>query len=271
MTSQHQDKIAESRTLACSFLVLNAISATVDFFAGGSDGLTLGGDGSRPLPFDSTITIAGQTIESVPAVGVSLVVQLLFMAFCVLILKTYQNRQAQGLVFYAFTCLGVASLFFVQIVFFVPVMWLLMGRNMMALTPRMVAASLLGTALPYWFVLAYFVLMGDVTPLGRHFAFFIAVGADSCRALPSPPLIGSLLFFILLIIIAVFCTTYYFRNSYKDNINVRMRIEMTISLTTANVIFAVLQPQHLMLLSGVMIVMVSALIAHCRTLHGSSR
>lgn len=268
MPRQHQNHIAEGRVLVASFFVLNVIAAAADIIAGGSDGMTM-----RALPFNAAVTVADTTIDSVPAVGVSLIVQLLYIAFGTLLFKTYQDRQAQGRVFYAFTCLGIAGLFFVQIVFFVPVMWLLMGRNMMALTPRMVVASLLGIALPYWIALAYFVAVADPEPLVQHLAALGYFGrvADFTAVTVSLPAVSSTVLFILLTVIAALCTAHYLNNSYKDNINVRMRIEMAVSATLATVIFCVLQPQHLYALTGMMTVTTSTLVAHYTTLHGSTR
>lgn len=266
MALQHQNKIAENGAFVVAFVVLNAIAIAADIAAGGGAMTTVA------WPFGQVVVIASATLSSVPVVATSLLVQLLYIASFVLLLKTYQDNQSQGTVFYAFASLGLASLFFVQIMFFVPVMWLLMGRNMMALTPRMAAASLLGLALPYWFALTYFVLTADLSPLTQHLAALghmqppgLAVATETTAA------VARTLLFVLLTVAAALCTAYYLRNSHKDNINVRMRIEMTIGATLATVVAAALQPCHLPMLLGMMTVTTSALIAHDITLYGSPR
>ena len=48
------------------------------------------------------------------------VVQFCVVATYLILFKCYQNKRSQGLVFYAFFFIGIASIFFIQILYFVP-------------------------------------------------------------------------------------------------------------------------------------------------------
>ena len=50
-----------------------------------------------------------------------------FILFYLSLLRSYQDKRAPGIAFYSFACLGIASLFFVQILYFVPFLWILMA------------------------------------------------------------------------------------------------------------------------------------------------
>ena len=54
------------------------------------------------------------------------VVTLCFIAFTLLIWNGYQDRQSTGRTFYAFACLGIASMEFVQILYYLPILWAMM-------------------------------------------------------------------------------------------------------------------------------------------------
>ena len=77
-------------------------------------------------------------------------VQLLFIGFLLLFFRCYQDKRAAGTVFYAYTMLGVASLFFVQVLYFVPITWILLRTNIMAGNVRTLSASIIGLLMPYW-------------------------------------------------------------------------------------------------------------------------
>ena len=77
------------------------------------------------------------------------IVQLCFIAFYLSLFKAYQNPRATGWVYYAFFAIGMASVVFIQILYFVPIMWILMIFNILAFGSRSFVASLLGLITPF--------------------------------------------------------------------------------------------------------------------------
>ena len=96
-------------------------------------------------------------------------VQLCLITFYTIIFHTYQDKEAPGLTFYAFLCLGIASVLFVQVLFFVPFLWLLIGFKMMAFSFRMFCASLIGLLTPYWFLAPMSLFTGHFDAFVAHF------------------------------------------------------------------------------------------------------
>ena len=70
--------------------------------------------------------------------------------FYLIIFHTYQNKNATGVVFHAFLCIGIASLFFIQILYFLPLLWFIMGTLLVSLHKKTFFASIIGILTPYW-------------------------------------------------------------------------------------------------------------------------
>ncbi len=191
------------------------------------------------------------------------IVQLAFISFFLNIFRAYQNPKAMGWVFYAFMAIGIGSVVFVQILFFLPLFWILMATNILVFNGRTFFASLLGVLAPYWFVGAYYVYMGQPLVLVEHFielAQFSPI--TTITQLDSHRIIT--LFFVL--ILAVVGSTHFLMYSFQDKIRTRMLYEMLITIDTACFIFIILQPQHIDPLLGMSIVTTSPLIGHCLAL-----
>ena len=54
------------------------------------------------------------------------IVAMCFIAFYLIIWNSYQDKRSAGWTFYAFTCIGLASMVFIQIGYFLPILWLMM-------------------------------------------------------------------------------------------------------------------------------------------------
>lgn len=186
------------------------------------------------------------------------VVQLCLVAAYLLLSRCYQDRYAQGTVFYAFLCIGVASVFFIQIMFLVPVLWVLLAVNLMALSWRNFWASLLGLLTPWWFLSGYYVFVGNpaaipayVVDIARFDIPFQNVELDLHRMAT----------FAFVSVIALTGIIHYLRNSYKDKIRTRMIYEMLITMTCALFAFIILQPRHFDMLLPMFTVSAGVLIA----------
>src|SRR5574344_344953 len=96
-------------------------------------------------------------------VSVMVILSLIF------VFQAYQNKKATGLVFYSFVAISIASIFFVQILYFVPILWILLFTNIMAGSWRTFMASILGLIAPYWFASGYYIYEDNIDGFIGHF------------------------------------------------------------------------------------------------------
>ena len=191
------------------------------------------------------------------------VVQLCYILFYLFFFKAYQDKKAAGYIFYAFLWLGIASLFFVQILFIVPVLWILLFANILAGSFRTFAATLLGLIAPYWVAAGYLLYQGDIEPLFNHFEAFTRFAFPFPYHTLPPERIA---FFAFLVLVATVGTVHFLRKSFLDKIKTRMVYEALIVTDITAAAFLVLQPQHYDALIRLIIVTTSPLIGHFITL-----
>ena len=55
------------------------------------------------------------------------IIELAFIAACMFLFNAYQNPRGSGAVFYAFAMIGISSIFFVQILYYVPLLWFVLS------------------------------------------------------------------------------------------------------------------------------------------------
>lgn len=212
-----------SRTVSCSFLIMSTMSVFI-----------------------------------LPSIEVN-VTQVALIGFYLYFLKSYQDQTASGWVFYAFFFIGIASIAFVQTLFFVPILWVLLATSILAFSARTFFASILGIAAPYWFVGAYYVYRGDIGFFERHFTELIQLGPAFNLTLLDEHRIVTGIFILLLALLGTIHFTLY---SYQDKIRTRMVYESFITLDLCFFVFMVLQPQHFDRLLAMTIVTTSPLIGH---------
>jgi hypothetical protein len=180
-------------------------------------------------------------------------------AFILLLFLTYQDKEAAGLTYYAFLFLGVGSIAYIHVLFFLPLIWLLMMTHTMSLSWRTWMASLLGLLTPYWFYIPWIIYQRDYSAITNHFMaltvfeepFNLYGITDSQKAS-----LG------LVILLAIIGTTHYIRKSYLDKIRIRMFYGFFIFMDLAALLFLLLQPQHFNAMLLLMIVNTSPLVAH---------
>lgn len=184
---------------------------------------------------------------------------LLWTLFLLFFFSSYQDKGASGSVFYAFVCLGIASVLFVQTLFFVPVMWLAMQSYLMSMGRRTLAASVVGLLMPYWFILGFLLFRGDLSFLASHFAGIAEFGMPFDFAAVT----GSCwISFALLVLLSLVGTVHYVRNSNKDKIRTRMFCETIVTTNLTVILFILLQPVYFTLLLPVLVITSSVLISH---------
>lgn len=187
------------------------------------------------------------------------VVQTMFVMFYLSLMRSYQDKHAPGIVFYSFASLGIASLFFVQILYFVPFLWILMATNLMAFSHKMFWASIIGVIAPYWFAAGYYAYIDELPALADHFVQLTQFGQILDYTVLDVHEIAT---FAVVALLALIGIVHYLRNSYLDKIRTRMMFEMFITVDLLAVLFVLLQPQHFNTLLPVIIVNTSCLYAH---------
>lgn len=187
------------------------------------------------------------------------IVSMCFVAFYLALCNAYQDKKATGYVLWAFAAIGVASIVWIQILLFIPVLWVLTATNILAMSLRTFVTSILGVIMPYWFLSAYYIYIGDIMPIVDHIAtianfepLFIYKNCSINDFLP-------LCFIILL---AITGSIHFLRTSYKDKIRTRMIYEMFITMSVATIVLILLQPQHANIATHMLIISTAPLIGH---------
>lgn len=185
--------------------------------------------------------------------------QMGLIVFFIFLLHAYQDGHAAGWVFYAFATLSLASIPFVNILYLVPLLWIILGTNIMALTPRTFLSSLLGLMVPYWFIGAYAVVFQHLDWFALHF---------QTLAQPGPLFDLSILndhqamTFIFLMIITALGSVHFLIYSYQDKIRTRMIYEMFITLSISCMALMLVFPSLFNGFMSLAIVVIAPLIGH---------
>lgn len=187
------------------------------------------------------------------------IVQACFIAFYLFLFSAYQDSRAVGRVFYAFLMLGIASTMFVQTLFFVPVVWVLLSTNIMVRSFRVYIASIFGLMVPYWFLLAYYFYIGQAELLPEHFAQIAEFG--EIAAWGSMPL-SHVVTAVYVAVLSVAGMVHFRLNNYKDKIRTRMLFEIFSVMSLCAILFIILQPQHVDYLLAMLIVSTAPMIGH---------
>lgn len=187
------------------------------------------------------------------------IVQLCIIGFYLSLFHAYQDKRAPGWVFYAFMSVSLASIVWVQMLYYVPLLWILLATNILAFSGRTFWASVLGLALPYWCLLAFHLLNGDLQPLADHFSKLAVFGPiariDSLNG-------NECLAMAFVAVLSLTGIIHFVRNSYRDKIRTRMLYEMFITMVVVTMVFMVLQPQHSEKIMGILIVSAAPLTGH---------
>lgn len=185
--------------------------------------------------------------------------QLLVVAAYLILFQSYQNRQAIGIAYYGFLMLGLASLACPHILYFIPLIWLLMATNLLALSCRTWFASLLGLLTPYWFICGWLAYQHDFSPLIAHFLplveFQFPIRHTSLG-------MNVLMTCGVLAICTVTGIIHFIRKSSYDSIRIRLLYGFFIWMNLFAFALLAFQPQHYDILLRIIIINTAPLIAH---------
>lgn len=187
-------------------------------------------------------------------------VALCSVASILCLFNSYQDGASAGWIYYGFMFWGIFSLFNLHVVFFVPVLWILMATSLYSMSFRNFIASLLGLITPYWFCMVWVIYCCDYHIALNHFSSLLQYCPIADLSYLSVPQWLSLSLFTLLGGVGAL---HYLFNRYEDKIRNRMLYDFLIVVAMACLAFIILQPIHFNCLIWIMAVAVSPLIAHC--------
>ncbi len=194
------------------------------------------------------------------------VVQLCCLVFLLFIFHAYQDKEAVGLVFYAFMSIGIASIAAVQILWLLPLLVLLVARPLYAMSAKGASAILLGIATPYWIMLPYLIYIGETGAMADHFAPLADAGQFFDYSVVT---LGLLVEYVIILGLAVTGWVHYIRTAYKDKIRTRMFLNTFAAISFAVMLLILATPVSAHFLMPVLVVGVSPLAAHFFTLTGT--
>lgn len=185
--------------------------------------------------------------------------QLCAVASYLILFQSYQDKAAAGLTYYGFLCIGLTSLTFVHILYFVPFLWILMLSCLQSLSLRTFFASLLGIITPYWLGICWLVYQGRLPLLVDHLASLIRFHTSFDFSILNNSQTTTFAFVILLALIGA---VHYFRTYYSDKIRTRQLFVIFIWIDLLTVAFICLQPQYYDPLIRILIINTAPLTGH---------
>ena len=188
---------------------------------------------------------------------------LLFWVAAMLILfSTYQDHQAVGRVFYAFVFLSAASIVFVQSLWLVPVIWLLMLTQLQSLGWRTWLASIIGLLAPYWFFTLWFIYTNDFTPLFTHMAGLWEIEFSVNYTALQPSQVAA---YILTFVLTLTGIIHFWHRSFEDKIRIRLLYGFFTTMSLLLFILIALLPQYFDPLIRMAFLFACPLVAHLAT------
>ena len=190
-------------------------------------------------------------------------VTLCFIATYIMLFRTYQDKQAVGLTFYAFVCIGLASLAFVKVLWIVPLLWFCIYIYLSSLSWRTLAASLIGIVTPYWLLTPFIIYRHHFSEAKEHFSALIDI--QSTADYGHLPLNQSLTaaFIVLLALTGII---HFWRNSSADRLRIRQLYGFFTFITMITTAALFILPQYYDILLRLLIINTVPMIAHFVTL-----
>lgn len=188
---------------------------------------------------------------------------MVFLIALFFLFKSYQQPRPMSYLFHAFTFIGIGSLLFPQLLFFVPVLWI-GARNFQSLNAKSFFASLTGWSMPYWFLLGYAYFHGQLELFYRPFrelATFVPVSFDF-----QPWELATLGYLLVLFLAS---SIHCLASGYEDKIRTRSYLNFLILLDFCIFVYIVLQPVPGMQLLPILFIGISILAGHLFVLTGS--
>jgi hypothetical protein len=148
-----------------------------------------------------------------------------------------------------------------QVLYYLPIFWIMMAWFTYSLSWRTFFASILGLLTPYWFCLPYYAFQGEncLDILSSHLStlFNIATLPDY-----SVLTITKIVYLGFLVILMVIGSSHFITTSYRDTIRVRQIYFSFIMIAAFSLFLVLIQPHCYDMAIHVLILAISPMIAH---------
>lgn len=186
-----------------------------------------------------------------------------FLISLFFLFKSYQQVQSSASIFHAFVFLGIGSVLFPQLAFFVPVFWI-GAYNFQSLHPKSFFASLIGLSLPYWFLLGHAFYYGQIELFYQPFQELVTFTPMHFNL--EPRQIATLGYLLVLFIAS---SGHCLAAGYEDKIRTRSYLHFLIFVNFCIFVFIGLQPELGVHLLPLLLIGVSILAGHLFVLTNS--
>lgn len=188
-------------------------------------------------------------------------VPLTFLIAIFQLFRSYESPYPAESIFHAFFFIGLGSLLFPQLLYFVPLFYLGM-ISFRSLSPKSFFAGLIGLSVPYWFFFGYAFYYDKMDLFYHPLQEIIHFQAISYETLGPVRVVScGVITFISLV-----SSVHYFNISYLDKVRTRIFLSFLIAVEAWIYLLGILQPQHFNILLQIQIIAGSILTGHLFTL-----
>lgn len=192
----------------------------------------------------------------------NMVVTLCVLVNFMFMFRTYQKQRPEADFFHGFAVLSFGSLFFPQLLFFVPFYYISALVQLRSMSFRGFFAGLLGLTLPYWCYGGYAVWNNRLDLVTEQFASLIRLLKPDY----TPLTVGETALAAFTIFYALLAAFHYARTAYNDKMRTRMFFNTLVLQMFVAIGLLVAQPQHIHSCLHILIITSTPLIAHYLTL-----
>lgn len=186
-----------------------------------------------------------------------------FLIALFFLFKSYQHPKPAGYIFHTFVFIGIGSLLFPQLTYFVPILWI-GAYYFQSLHIKSFFASLVGWSLPYWFLLGYAYISGQMEIFYQP--FLELVNFYPVRFSFQPWELAANGYLLLLYIVS---SSHCLIAGYEDKIRTRSYLHFLIFLNFCIFVYIGLQPALYPHLLSLLLIGTSILIGHLFVLTNS--
>lgn len=188
-------------------------------------------------------------------------VPLAFLIAVSQLFRSYESANASESIFHAFLFIGIGSLMFPQLLYFVPLFYLSM-ISFRSLSLKSFFAGIIGLTVPYWFLFGYAFYYDQMDLFYRPMLEVVHFQPISYHALGLEQLISC----GVVTLISLVSSVHYFNVSYLDKVRTRIFLFFLIAVEVWTYLLGILQPQHFNVLLQIQIITGSILTGHLFTL-----
>lgn len=188
-------------------------------------------------------------------------VPLAFLISVSQLFRSYESANASESIFHAFLFIGIGSLMFPQLLYFVPPFYLSM-ISFRSLSLKSFFAGIIGLTVPYWFLFGYAFYYDQMDLFYRPMLEVIHFQPISYHVLELEQLISC----GVVTLISLVSSVHYFNVSYLDKVRTRIFLFFLIAVEVWTYLLGILQPQHFNVLLQIQIITGSILTGHLFTL-----